>query len=198
VAASALGLNGGLLVMAFAPFALGLLGLPALMTIDRQTVVATEALAPKVAVLEQLGIFAAATRPLLERLASTAQDGEFESGTPIIVEGEEAKYLYVLLEGEVEVTGSGEAGGPSHHIRDMLAPTYFGEIGILQHIPRTASVTATSACKCMLIDGEALLDAINSASASTSLTELASSRLSQTHPSLRSADDAEAATAGSV
>lgn len=181
---SGFGLDGGLLTMAFAPFLLALLGLPALLTIDRRTLEATTALAPRIAILEQLGIFATATRPLLERLASTSEDRDFKAGDKIIVEGQNADYLYVLLEGQVEVTASGEAGGPPHHIRTMVAPTYFGEIGILRHVPRTANVTAVTACRCTLLDGAALLDALNSSPASTSLMQLASSRLAVTHPSL--------------
>ncbi|MGH2842078.1 MAG: MFS transporter [Solirubrobacteraceae bacterium] len=198
VATSSLGLDGGLLIMAFAPFALGLLGLPALLTIDRKTAAITLALAPKVALLEQLGIFAAATRPLLERLAGAWEEHEFDAGTELIVEGAQADYLYVLLDGEVEVTASGEAHEPVHKLRTMTAPTYFGEIGILNQIPRTANVTTITACKCALIDGGALLDAINSASASASMTELASARLALTHPSSRPAAQAAAEPSGNV
>ena len=60
----------------------------------------------------------------------------------------------MLVEGTVEVTASGEAGGPARAIRTMQAPTYFGEIGILERIPRTANVTAAETCRCLLIDGE--------------------------------------------
>jgi hypothetical protein len=48
---SAGGLDAGLLVMAFAPFAVGLLGYPALLAIDRQTAERTAELAPRIAVL---------------------------------------------------------------------------------------------------------------------------------------------------
>ncbi len=191
----ALGLNGGLLVMAGAPALLALGGLPSLLAVDAMTAAASAALAPRVALLEQLGIFAVARRPLLERLASAAEDREFAAGTAIITEGEDADYLYVLVEGDVEVTASGEGGGAPRAIRTMHAPTYFGEIGILERIPRTANVIALRDCRCALIDGATLLDAINSVSASASLTELASSRLALTHPSLRVAGEPAPASA---
>ena len=60
VVVGAWGLDGGLLTMAFAPFALGLLGFRSLLAIDRQTKARTEALVPRVAVLEGLDIFATA------------------------------------------------------------------------------------------------------------------------------------------
>jgi MFS family permease len=180
---NALGLNAALLILAGAPFLLGLFTLPALQKVDRDTAAASAILAPKVALLEQLGIFATATRPLLERLASEAQESEFTSGTQIITEGAEADYLYVLVEGTVEVTAGGESGGPAKPIRTMQAPTYFGEIGILERMPRTANVIAADDCRCLLIDGEELLDAVQSANASTSMLSRARSLLAVTHPS---------------
>jgi hypothetical protein len=180
---SGVGLNGALLLMAFAPFVLSLGGIPTLISIDRQSGAASVALAPRVALLEQLGMFASAPRTLLERLASEAVDREFAPGEAIINQGEEADSLYVLLEGEVRVSSIGETGGPAKFIRMMTAPAYFGEIGIIQGIPRTANVSTVDGCKCLLISGASLLDALSVASASSSLTATTHSRLAHTHPS---------------
>jgi MFS family permease len=180
---SGLGLDGALLTLSFAPFALGALGFPALLTIDRETAARSEALAPRIAVLERLQIFATASRPVLERLAAAATEVAFPAGTAIVREGDPADSLYVLVNGEVEVTARGEGGGPERAIRTMSAPTYFGEIGVLGHIPRTATVTALTDCRCDQIEGQALLDALTSAPPSSTLMENARSRLSLTHPS---------------
>jgi MFS family permease len=188
--ADVLGLNAALLVMAVGPVLVGLLVLPELLSNDRQTAAASAALAPRIALLEQLDMFATAKRPLLERLASQSEDRNFAPGTPIIVQGDHADSLYVLVEGTVEVTSSGTSGGPPMPIRTMTAPTYFGEIGILEGIARTANVTASSECKCALIDGATLLDALAESSASASLLESSRSRLALTHPSVRSEDEA--------
>jgi hypothetical protein len=177
------GLKAGLLIMASAPFALGVLGFPALLVIDRESAARAQALAPRIAVLESLQIFATASRPVLDRLAAAATEVAFRAGASIVREGEPADALYVLLEGEVEVTARGEAGGPERAIRTMTAPAYFGEIGVLEHIPRTATVTALAPCRCDQIDGEELLQALTSAPPSSALMENASSRLSITHPS---------------
>jgi CRP-like cAMP-binding protein len=66
----------------------------------------------------------------------------------------------------------------------MSAPSYFGEIGILEQIPRTATVTAVGGCRCERIEGAAMLAALASAPASSSLMENVRSRLAVTHPSL--------------
>jgi hypothetical protein len=183
VLVSAAGLRDGLLAMALAPFAIGVIGYPSLMSIDREAAASTQALAPKVAVLEGLGIFAAASRSVLERLARAATEVSFRAGTVIVREGEAAEFLYVLVEGEVEVTARGEGGGPERVLRRMTAPSYFGEIGVLERIPRTATVTAVGACRCEQIDGETLLGALTSAPPSATLMENARSRLALTHPS---------------
>jgi hypothetical protein len=184
-------LDAGLLTMAFAPLAVGLLGYPSLLAIDRETAARAAVLAPKVAILEGLGIFATASRAVLERLAGEATEVSFAPASEIVREGEPADALYVLVEGEVEVTARGEAGGPAHHVRTMTAPAYFGEIGVLEQIPRTATVTASIDCRCERIEGEALLDALTTAPPSSSLMENARSRLAVTHPSRRATYEPE-------
>jgi hypothetical protein len=183
VIVTAWGLDAGLLIMALGPFAIGLLGWPALVAVDRESADAAEALAPRIARLEGLGLFAAASRSVLERLATGAAEISFAAGATIIREGEAAHELFVLTEGEVEVTAHGELGGPDRLLRRMTAPSYFGEIGVLERIPRTATVTAVGDCRCESIDGDALLNALSAAPPSSTLMENAQSRLAVTHPS---------------
>jgi CRP-like cAMP-binding protein/predicted MFS family arabinose efflux permease len=178
-------LEAALWIMALAPAALALCGFASLRRVDRESRGRALALAPKVAILEGLGIFSGATRATLERLAGAAEEVGFLPSASIIREGEDSDALYVLTEGRVEVSAHGEAGGPERVIRTMAAPAYFGEIGVLEHIPRTASVTALSACRCDRIDGQAFLDSLLSAPPSSSLMENSQSRLAVTHPSRR-------------
>jgi hypothetical protein len=176
------GLNAGLWTMAVAPAAVALAGFPALRRIDRQTAGRARELEPKIAMLEGLGIFASASRPILERLAAAAVPVRFPATTAIVREGEPADALYVLAEGEVQVSARGEAGGAEQPIRVMRAPDYFGEIGVLERIPRTATVTALTECRCERIDGDTLLDALTASPPSSALMENARGRLAVTHP----------------
>jgi CRP-like cAMP-binding protein/MFS family permease len=180
IAVHALGLNGGLFVMAAAPAALALAGYPALRAIDRETASRALELEPTVALLEQLGIFEKASRPILERLAAAATEQTFAPGTAIVTEGDPADALYALAEGEVIVTAQREGGEET--LGTMTAPAYFGEIGVLERIPRTATVTARTECRCDRIDGDAMLDALTASPPSSSLMETAQGRLAATHP----------------
>jgi CRP-like cAMP-binding protein len=177
------GLHTALYIMGIVPVAIGLLGLPALLRIDRDSAARLEELEPRIALLGRLGIFASANRAVLERLAAACAPVAFAAGDVIVREGDEADALYVVVSGHVDVKSRGEAG-VEEHIRVMDAGSYFGEIGLLERIPRTATVTALDDVELYRIDGDAFLDAIETGSASTSLLEGARTRLSRTHPSL--------------
>jgi len=178
-----LGLHPALYIMGFAPVAIGLLGYPALVRIDRATSARYDELAPRIALLEQLGIFASANRAALERLAAASTVVRAHAGDAIVTEGEEADALYVIVSGSVDVKARGEAD-LEQHIRVMEPGTYFGEIGLLERIPRTATVTALEDVELYRIDGDSFLDALAAASATSSLLAGARTRLARTHPSL--------------
>jgi len=181
-----LGLNGALLVMAFVPAALSTLGYPALAKLDRAARARVAELGPRIAVLERLGIFAAAPQAVLERLAAASTEVTFAAGTEIVREGDAADALYVLLDGAVEVTAHGEApAGGDRPLRTMTAGSYFGEIGLLERIPRTATVTAAQDCRCYRIDGEEFVQALTATPPAPALIEGVRSRLALTHPSRR-------------
>ena len=156
---------------------------PRLAMLDHLASKEAEVLAPRVAILEQLGIFAAASHTVLERLAKNSEEIVVESGTPVVREGEEADALYVLVDGRVDVSAHGERGRTDKHIRFMKAPTFFGEIGILQGIPRTATVTTTEPTRLWRISGEDFLAALTESPLSASATSGLSMRLKRTHPS---------------
>jgi len=180
---SAIGLNGALFIMALAPFVLGLLGYVSLHRIDLAAAVQADALAPRVALLEQLDMFVSASRLVLERLAAAESEVDFPPSVPIVVEGDPSDAMYVLKSGEVEVRSRGESGGPEELRATLQAPAYFGEIGVLGHLPRTATVIARTYCECARIEGAALFEALNATGPSASLMDIATSRLSVAYPS---------------
>jgi MFS family permease len=181
----ALGLEAALVVLAVVPTVLGIAGYPVLAALDRQAAGLLAELAPRIAVLERLSIFAGAGRAALERLAAAAEEVDLPAGEVIVREGEPAQAIFVLVEGRVEVTSRGEGGGEPVALREMEPGTYFGEIGVLEGIPRTATVTAMELCHCLRIEGDAFLAAITAGPTASTLLEDARSRLARTHPSRR-------------
>jgi predicted MFS family arabinose efflux permease len=186
---NAFGLDDGLFTMALGPFALALVGFLSLRRVDLANSARSEALAPRVAILEELQLFAAASQLVLERLASVETDVDFAAGTAIVTEGDPADYIYVLVEGEVDVRAH-VSDGPDRYICTLAAPAYFGEIGVLEHIPRTATVSAITSCLCARISGAELLESLEVAGASSSLLSGARSRLGATAAARRSGSDA--------
>jgi predicted MFS family arabinose efflux permease len=178
------GLHTTMLIYGLGIPALCVLTIPRLLAMDRVAAAQAAVLAPRVAILERLDLFAAASRSSLERLAGAAVEEEVPAGTPVVVEGGASDAFYVVEDGELDVSAVGESGaGAPVRLRTLGAGTYFGEIGLIGHIPRTATVTTTTPCHLLRIDGKDFLDALTNLSASPSLLEGARTRLSLTHPS---------------
>jgi MFS family permease len=177
----ALGLHGALLLFGVGVTAVSVLAYPVLRASDRRSIARLTLLRPRIDVLQALGLFAAASRPVLERLAGAAQEITVAPGTAVIREGELADALYVILDGEVAVTARGESG-IDRFIRRMGANTYFGEIGLLEDVPRTATVTAVGDCRLLRIEGDDFVSAISESPASPTLVDGVRTRLAVTHP----------------
>jgi MFS family permease len=147
---TALVIGGAILVV------LGLAVLPKARELDRASAAAAAELAPRVEVLKGLGIFEAASPQTLEALAKVSTEIDVAAGTVVIREGDEPDDLYAIVSGTLEVTSRGE-GREDRRIREMEAGDYFGEIGLIERIPRTASVTASSDCRLLRISGQDFL-----------------------------------------
>ena len=184
VVIGALGLNASLWLAGALLPALCLLGLPWLRRMDDANVTSLAALEPRIGSLARLGIFAEASRPVLERLARTSVEEVVPPQTTLIREGDEPDAFYVLLDGEMSVHARG-TGSTALELPTMRSGTWFGEIGLLQGIPRTATVTATRSSRVLRISGEDFLSCLLDAPASAALLEGARSRLARTHPDRR-------------
>ena len=79
-------------------------------------------------------------------------DGEsFPAGHTIFAEGDPGNAMYVVLEGEVEVTIDGS-------VVESLGPGEpFGEMALIDRLPRVATVIAKSPCKLVAIQEKRFL-----------------------------------------
>jgi len=89
----------------------------------------------------------------LTAATARAKVERYPAGQTIVAEGDVARTFHVITRGEVKVTREAP-------LRDVgvarLGPgQYFGEIGLLKHAPRTASVRALTATELLTFDREA-------------------------------------------
>jgi hypothetical protein len=175
------GLENTLLLVGIGIPVLVLGGWPWLRRMDRTAILRLAELEPRIRVLEVLGIFAAAPRPVLERLAGAATEVEAPAGTVVIRQGETADALYVIVSGEVAVTRRTGDELP-RFLTTIRGPGYVGEIGLLEEIPRTATVAAVEPTRLWRIEGPDFLDALNEAPAAPVFLETARVRRSRSQP----------------
>jgi MFS family permease len=176
------GLTTTLLIMGFVIPLLSVAAYPWIRRLDTRAIRELSVIEPRIATLQGLDIFAGATRAGLERLARSAVEESVDAATVLIREGDVADDFFVLIAGEVEVVAAGEAG-VEQSLGVLAPPNYFGEIGLLEHRPRTATVRATAPCTVYRVNGDDFVDALTAGTLSPAALGMAQMRLARTHPS---------------
>jgi MFS family permease len=177
-------LRGALVVSGLILPVVILFALPQLKSLDRASTARMKQLAGRVDILRRLRIFEGAPQQTLESIASVMAEESVEAGTYVVREGEAADDFFVVLQGELDVTAVGEVGTEPRTVNSLRRGDHFGEIGLLEGIPRTASVRAISPAKVYRIPGRDFVEAINSNPAmATTIFDGIVGRLARTHPS---------------
>lgn len=182
LALTAIGLDATLLAVGGIGVVVVLLAYPRILRIDRESAARLEELAPRIEMLRGLGIFANASRAGLERLAAATESQRVAAGTVIVREGEAADALYVIIEGDVDVSAHGELD-EERDLRTQGPGEYFGEIGLIARRPRTATVRAATDVVVERIPSEDFLAALSESRPTAAFMEGARMRLARTNPS---------------
>jgi predicted MFS family arabinose efflux permease len=171
------GVRGAVLCTSALIAAVGVLVLIRAHGIDRRAADRVAELAPRVALLLGLDIFTGASRATLEALAEELTPEHAAAGEVVLREGDEPDDLFVVASGNLIVTT--DAHGRVGELEDG---DYFGEIGLLHHIPRTATVTASTDCELWRMPGETFLRLVNEGGQrSSSLMSNLQSRMATVH-----------------
>lgn len=97
--------------------------------------------------------FLAALQPYeLQRLAQHASWVQAPPGTAVVTQGELGDSYFVVASGQLSVTT-----GATLKEHRMLAGDGFGEIALLHHVPRTATIRAVSDARLLRVSGEDFL-----------------------------------------
>lgn len=137
----------------------GVASTPSLRAVTQTLVEHRRAIRPLVDELDRLALFDGASRAAIERIASAVETESVAQGSVIIRQGDPADDLFVVRSGAFVVTE-----GP-HVVNRISGGGWVGEIGILQHRPRTATVTAEAASEVLRIPGDVFLAELQSGAA---------------------------------
>jgi CRP-like cAMP-binding protein len=88
--------------------------------------------------LQSVPLFSPLPPTTLERLAAQLAPTTAMAGTELIRQGDRGDLFYVIATGHVDVSQDG------HHIAKLGPGGYFGEIALLNDVPRVATCSATA------------------------------------------------------
>jgi len=110
--------------------------------------------APVVATqLREIGLFGALSDEILAHLVSTLHDMRVGAGETVFKEGDPAREMYVLIDGEMEVLKKSRRGRDQRVA--ILGPTdSFGEMSVIDMQPRSATVRALAPSRVLRISTE--------------------------------------------
>jgi CRP-like cAMP-binding protein len=109
---------------------------------------------PKIDALGRVPLFAGCSRKELEFLVTRTDAVDVPAGQTLIKQGSPGDTFYVLLDGEASVQVDG------HDRPSLRAGSFFGEIGMLDRGPATATVVTTSPAHLMVMSHAQFRDAI--------------------------------------
>ncbi|HYT16436.1 MAG TPA: cyclic nucleotide-binding domain-containing protein [Burkholderiales bacterium] len=100
--------------------------------------------------LRNVPLFSVLTEHQLAVLTNVVSRKSFARGTTIIAAGDTTESLYVIISGRLKVMMSDDEG--REVILAILGPTeFFGEMGLIDDHPRSASVVAIEACELLTL-----------------------------------------------
>ena len=103
----------------------------------------------KIDLLKRVPLFAGCSKVELQKLAAIADEIDLRDGTELTREGRPGREFFVLIDGTVAVTQEGE------RVAELTSGDWIGEIALLTNAPRTATVTATSPVRVLVITDRA-------------------------------------------
>ena len=99
----------------------------------------------KADLLRRVPLFAGLSKRELEQLGGIADELDLREGRTLIKQGDRGREFFTLLEGEATVAQGGKT------LRTLRDGDFFGEIALVTDVPRTSTVTTTSAVRLLVL-----------------------------------------------
>jgi CRP-like cAMP-binding protein len=132
--------------------------------------------------LKEIAIFRSVPEAVTMQLATAIEVRTHPAGAVVVREGRMPTHLSLIWSGRLDVTTRGE-GDVAEKVNELGTGDHFGEVGLLEGMPSTATVTATSEVELWQIPAAELLTAArNSSELLGSLTSASSAALARSHP----------------
>jgi len=103
----------------------------------------------KIELLKRVPLFAGCSKAELRELASRADEIDLREGYVLMREERPGREFVVLVEGTVRVTRNGKK------LADLGAGDWLGEIALITNVPRTATATASSPIRVLVVTDRA-------------------------------------------
>jgi CRP-like cAMP-binding protein len=109
----------------------------------------------KATALAQAPLFTGLSQRELRELAKVTEDLDVPEGKVLCKEGDWAREFFVIVEGETRVSKKGRK------VATLADGDFFGEIALVEKVPRTATVTATTPLRVLVLTNNAFWSLID-------------------------------------
>ncbi|HEX2434375.1 MAG TPA: cyclic nucleotide-binding domain-containing protein [Gaiellaceae bacterium] len=99
----------------------------------------------KVELIKGVPLFAECSRKELGEVAGIADEIDLREGKELTKQGQAGREFFILVEGTADVKKG------SRRVNRLGPGDFFGEISLIRHTPRTATVVATSPVRTLVI-----------------------------------------------
>jgi MFS family permease len=148
-----LGLRGALAALGGAVTALVLVAFGRMRRLDARLAL-PEYQPAHLELVRSLALFAPLAPPVQESLARKLEPVSYAAGATIVAEGESSDRFYVIVSGTVDVTHGDRL------LRIEGPGEFFGEIGLLRDVPRTATIGALEDTELLALERDDFLAAV--------------------------------------
>jgi len=99
---------------------------------------------------QRVPLFASVSKKGIREIVAAATEIDLRAGTQLVGQGEHGRELYVILRGTADVMVDGRK------VSELAPGDFFGELAFLHPAPRSATVTARTDMRVMVLDSRAM------------------------------------------